>query len=112
MGVRKTLAYTFSGILSVELHDLTSDLLSKVIETAVKASGGKIDARLGGTSLAVHSVEFSLSPALASNLTLQAEARAVTEAKSQAQRYATVSVFLAVHAASLPRSACPVKFQT
>lgn len=80
-GVRSIEGYTFTNSLSIDISNISNDLLSQVLDTAVRA---------GGDSLTINSVDFSLSPALAGNLTVQAETMAVREARAQADRYAAV----------------------
>lgn len=80
-GVQTVQGYTYVNSLSIDIDNLTNDLLAQVLDTAVQT---------GGNAVSIDSVTFELSPLLADNLTIQAEASAVSDARNQAARYAKV----------------------
>lgn len=78
-----TTGYVYTNYLSISLDNVTGDLLSEVLDTAVSK---------GGNNLTISSVEFSLSPMLSYNKTVDARMQAAADAKSTAQQYAKVSL--------------------
>ena len=86
-GTSTTVGYTFTQDLTVSLSNLTGDLLSEVLDTAVKS---------GGNNLTVSSVDFSLSPGLSYNKTIEARQQAVADAKATAAQYAAVRPCLSI----------------
>ena len=85
-GLQTIQGYTYINSLSIDIDNLTNDLLAQVLDTAVQT---------GGNAVSIDSVTFELSPLLADNLTIQAEASAVRDAQNQAARY--VKVILSAH---------------
>jgi uncharacterized protein YggE len=78
-GTSTTIGYTYTNSLSVAIGSLTGDLLSNVLDTAV---------RNGGNNLTIDSVTFDLSPELSYNKTVEARSQASRDAKTTAQQYA------------------------
>lgn len=81
-GTSTSQGYTFTNRLQIALDNLSSALLSRVLDTAV---------RNGGNNLTISSVTFSLSPSLSYNKTVAARTEAAADAKSTAQQYAEAS---------------------
>jgi uncharacterized protein YggE len=77
-GTSTTVGYTYTNRLSVAIGSLTGDLLSNVLDTAV---------RNGGNNLTISSVSFNLSPGLSYNKTVEARSQAVRDAQTTAQQY-------------------------
>ena len=102
-GTSTTVGYTFTQYLTVSLSNLTGDLLSEVLDTAV---------RTGGNNLTVSSVSFSLSPGLSYNKTREARQQAAADAKATAAQYAAVRSCLLIQyigLASCCRDQLPIK---
>ena len=105
-GTSTTVGYTFTQYLTVSLSNLTGDLLSEVLDTAV---------RTGGNNLTVSSVSFSLSPELSYNKTTEARQQAAADAKATAAQYAAVRPCLSIQCvglASCCRDLLPIKLHS
>lgn len=74
-GTNKIVGYTFSQSIKVQIKNLTSDILSRVIDGAVLS---------GGNALQISSLTVDLSPALAQQAMAQAKQQAVGSAQSTA----------------------------
>lgn len=77
-GTSRTIGYTYTNGLSIQIGNLTGDLLSKVLDTAVQN---------GGNNLTISSVSFNLSPALSYNKTVEARNQAAMDAKTTAAQF-------------------------
>ncbi|BDA45916.1 hypothetical protein COCOBI_08-0080 [Coccomyxa sp. Obi] len=76
----RIVGYTYSYQISVDVKNLTSDLLSEVLDTAVAS---------GGNQLQIQRVSFSLSDAATAEVMVAARRLSVASAKAAAEIYAS-----------------------
>ena len=90
-GVTTIIGYTFTNSISVKISNVSNDLLSQVLDTAVSR---------GGNNLTISRVDFSLSDRLSYNITVAARRQAAADARASAQTYTDVRI---LHPSELDR---------